>query len=85
MFPPVPKMPETAESELREEVVTVRTTGAAADCTRLTTVEEPAAPLSELTTRLVVVVRPPEDERELDTVLCKDMRTDIRFESRSVS
>ena len=56
------------------EVVTVRTTGAAA-WTRLTTVEDPAEPLSLpplLTTRLVVTVRPdwpPVDERELDTVV----------------
>ena len=56
-------------------MVTVRTTGAAA-WTRLTTVEDPAEPLSLpplLTTRLVVTV-PPVDERELDTVVYKKGR-----------
>ena len=74
--------------ELREEEVTVRTTGAAA-WTLLTTVEEPEAAaalsLPLLTTRLVVVVRPPVDERELETVLwMEDTGTGIRFHSRSI-
>ena len=96
VLPPVPKMPERPEEEpepeLREEVVTVRTgadaatvrtTGAEA-CTLLTTEEEEAAPLSLLTTRLVVVERPePVDERELETVLWTELGTGIRFRFES--
>ena len=60
-----------------EEVVTVRTTGAAA-WTRLTTVAdlpaaEPPLLLPLLTTRLVTVW-PPVDERELDTVVYEEGR-----------
>ena len=82
LAPLMPKMPETALSEpLEEEVVTVRwTTGAGAASTRLTTEEAPVAEPPLLTTRLVVVVRPVLDVRELDTVLW-NMGTGMRLES----